>query len=377
VYAAINIYTGFRLFWLFKFFLPSFRAFVFWPFYIVISNSYILLFLLRLGTIQFLRKSVMYSLPALVYLFMIILVLDGVRLVLWLVNRVPPSPFFSAAGLVIALILTVLTMIYGAFHARDIRPAYYEITLNKGHFGHLGQKLRVALISDMHIGTTVDRKWVAKIVDIVNKTEPDIICMAGDIFDNDLGSIRDLEGVAEELRRLRTSLGVYACQGNHDVDRFSLREGATTDRIHEFLEKAGVIFLQDEVLLVADRFYLAGRRDARPIGGRQERKTAADLVAGLDKSRPLIFLDHQPIDFSGEEETGVDLILSGHTHRGQFFPGNIATALIYKKAGSVHYGLWQGRSAQAVVSSGAGVWGPPIRLGTQSEVAVLNISFGE
>jgi predicted MPP superfamily phosphohydrolase len=177
-------------------------------------------------------------------------------------------------------------------------------------------------------------------------------------------------------------LGVFACQGNHDVDRLSLREGAATDRVREFLEKSGIVFLFDEVVLVADRFYLAGRRDARPIGGadpsnRRERKTAAELTAGLDLSRPLIVMDHQPVDYPSVEAAGADLILSGHTHRGQFFPGNVITARMFRKAGAVDYGYWQGRSAQGVVSSGAGVWGPPIRIGTFSEVAAVDINFIE
>ena len=72
----------------------------------------------------------------------------------------------------------------------------------------------------------------------------------------------------------------------------------------------------------------------------------------------------------------MDLVLSGHTHKGQFFPGNIITEYIFKKAGAVHYGYWKGRYTQAVVSSGAGVWGPPIRIATNSEAAVVNIKFG-
>jgi predicted MPP superfamily phosphohydrolase len=236
---------------------------------------------------------------------------------------------------------------------------------------------RVALISDLHIGSTVGQKWLANIVDAVNSTNPDLICIAGDLFDGNIDAINDLEDIAFELRRFEARFGVYACQGNHDVDRISLREGADTDRIQEFLEKAGVTFLLDEVLLIVERFYLAGRRDARPIGGRDGRKTAAELIAGLDRYRPLIILNHQPLDFQAEEEAGAALILSGHTHAGQFFPGNLATARIYRKPASVHYGLWQGRTAQAVVSSGAGVWGPPIRVGTKSEVVVIDVGFGE
>jgi len=330
----------------------------------------------------------MYSFPFLLYFFLALLVFDILRLVLRLLNR-PPSPVFPTAGTGIALCFALIMMIYGSFHARDIRTAHYEITLDKSggevplrepapRYDSTEVPLRIALISDVHIGVTVDRKWVASIVDAVNRAKPDLICIVGDIFDNDIVMIRDIEGVAAELRRFEAPLGVYACLGNHDVDRITdiLRGEVSLDGIFNFLDKADIILLLDEIELVAGRFYLAGRKDARPMGLSQERKSAAVLTAGLDKSKPLIVLDHQPVDFSGGEEAGADLILSGHTHKGQFFPGNIITARIYKKAGAVHYGYWRGRTAQGVVTSGAGIWGPPIRIASDSEVAVVDIKFG-
>jgi len=370
-FAGINIYTGLKVFALIKYFLPQFRAFFFWPLYVLFCFSFVWMMQVR---IEWLRQMAMNTLPALFYFFLGLLVLDALRFVLQHLHFIPSSAFYSFAGTGIALILTIGVLVYGYHHARNIHTVYYTITLNKGE----GMPpLRFALVSDLHIGATVDRKWVAKIVDVVNKAEPDLICLAGDIFDRNIDTIPDLEGVALELRRFNAPMGVYACQGNHDVDRLSLREEGKTDRIQDFLKTAGIRFLLDEVELVADRFYLAGRRDSRPIGSRQERKTAAELTAGLELSKPLVFLDHQPVDFIKEEEAGADLILSGHTHRGQVFPGNVVTRGIYKKAGAVHYGYWQGRSAQALVSSGAGVWGPPIRVATQSEVVVVEVLFGK
>jgi len=325
----------------------------------------------------------MYALPFLVYFFFALLVFELLRFGLRFFDRFPLPPGFSAALTGIALGLALLAMVYGTIHARDIRTKHYDITLNKSlpaeDTGTVRtdqvSAIRVALVSDLHIGTSVDREWVANIVDAVNKAKPDIICIAGDIFDNDFSAVKDLDGIASELQRLKAPLGVYACPGNHDVDRLSLRGDAANDRIKEFLEKGDIIYLEDEIRLVNDSFYLVGRRDARPIGLRQVRKSAAELTAELDKSRPIIFLDHEPVDFPGEEKAGADLIFSGHTHRGQFFPGNIITAFIYKKAGAVSYGYWRGNSAQGIVSSGAGVWGPPIRIATDSEVAVVDVKF--
>ena len=322
------------------------------------------------------RQIALNFFPAVVYFFFALLILDGIRLIFWL-RHTPFSQIQTAAGIGIAIILTIFILIYGALNARYIRPTPYSITIEKSAGG---STLRLALVSDLHIGRTIDRKWVANKVDAINLVKPDIVCLVGDIFDGGIDAVRDLEGVAQELKRLDAPLGVFACPGNHDVDRLSLaalREGATTDRLEEFFVTAGVNYLQDEIVLVDGRFYLAGRRDVRPIGLRHERISAAELVGSLEKSKPLIVMDHQPVDYPNIEEAGADLILSGHTHRGQFFPGNIATNWIFKNAGATHYGYWQGKTAQAVVTSGVGVWGPSIRIGTKSEVAVLNIKFGK
>ena len=392
VYAGINIYTGFNVLQLFKYFLPSSKAFIFWPIYFLFCYSFLFILFLRFDRFRPLRQAAMYVLPFLVYFCFALVILDGLRFGLRFFGHFSLSPGFSAAGTGIALCLVILAMVYGTFHARDIRTVHYNVTLNKSGTGQPGQvsALRLVLVSDLHIGTTVDRKWVANIVDTVNKAGPDIICIAGDIFDNDFAAVRNLDGIGTELRRLKAPLGVYACPGNHDVDRISLRQTASggsassaaggsagNDRIREFLKKEDIVYLEDELRLVNDSFYLVGRKDARPIGLRQERKSAAELTADLDKSRPVIFLDHEPVDFPREEAAGADLILSGHTHRGQFCPGNIITAEIYKRAGAVSYGYWQGHTAQGVVSSGAGLWGPPIRIGTDSEAAVLDIVFRE
>ena len=384
VYAIINLYTGVRLLGFFRYFFPSLRAFVFWPVFLAFCYATVLVYLLRLDRIPFFRQTAMFPLPALGYFFLGLLLLDGALLVLRLSGKIPLSPGFRPAGTGIVIGLTVLVLVYGILHVRDIRTVYYEITLKKDASGPPVQVdgqtpvfCRIALISDLHIGAMVDRKWLSKIVDRVLEANADIICLAGDIFDNNLDTMPDREGMTAELRRLKAPLGVYACPGNHDVDRLSFREPGTLDRIQEFLKNADIILLQDEVECIDERFYLAGRRDARPIGSSQGRKSAAELTAGLDRSMPFIFLDHQPVDFLQEEAAGADLILSGHTHRGQFFPGNIATAYIYKKAGGVHYGRWQGTSAQAVVSSGAGSWGIPFRVATNSEVAVIDLRFGK
>jgi predicted MPP superfamily phosphohydrolase len=184
--------------------------------------------------------------------------------------------------------------------------------------------------------------------------------------------------------------------GNHDVDRTGLsqesrndldmREGPVrifmaasgTERIAAFLRGANIVLLQDEVRPITEGLWVAGRRDARPIGMRQERLPAAEIAAPADRADTLIMLDHQPVEFPRIEAAGPlapDLLLCGHTHKGQLFPANLVTRRIFAKAGATHYGYWRGGTMQAVVTSGAGLWGPPVRVATNSEVAVIDVRF--
>ena len=373
-YTLINIYNGIKILALIRYFFPLFRAVYFWPVFIFLCYSMILIFAFRLNIFHGLRNAALFQIPAMLYLCFSLLILGALLTVIKLTGVINITPGFYAARTGIALVITFLIMIYGHFHAKDIKTVHYAVNLNTVNVNlETGNTFRIALIADTHIGGNTDKRWLARIVDAVNETKPDIICFAGDIFDTDIRIMPDREAKIAELRRLSAPLGVYAVPGNHDVDRIAFRNGGVTEGIREILESAGIVFMQDEAHLIDSRFYLIGRRDMSPIGGRQERKSALELVEGLDKTIPFIFMDHQPMDYRNLEGAGADLILSGHTHMGQFFPGNIATNILFRRAGSQHHGHWKGVSAQGIITSGAGVWGLVFRLGSNSEVAVIDV----
>jgi predicted MPP superfamily phosphohydrolase len=319
-----------------------------------------------------------------VYLLLSLLLFDALRLGMWFVRRPLLAPRFAALGIAAALCVTLLVILYGSFHARNIQTVHYAISLPKGgKDGGSVQRLRIALVSDLHIGGTVDRAWVARIVDKVNQAQPDLVCITGDIFDGNLDIVKDMDGVAAELRRLNARNGVYACLGNHDVDRIRIKMSgisASSARIVNFLKSANITLLADQSAEVTENLIIAGRRDARPIGMSAVRLSADELLAPLDKNAAIIVLDHQPVQFPQLEASGADLLFCGHSHRGQIFPANLITRSIFKKAGGTHYGYWQGKTSasraspmQAVVTSGAGLWGPPLRVATNSEVAVIDL----
>lgn len=250
--------------------------------------------------------------------------------------------------------------VYGAYHGSVIQTHHYTVSIPEKSAG--GRPLRIALISDLHLGYVIEEKHVEKIVTAVNALNPDIICIAGDIFDGDATALSDSVKLQNLLREMEAGYGVYACLGNHDA-------GKTYDKMLDFLSGAGIYVLQDEAVIIDNRVVLAGRKDSSPIGGQGAGRMAFQWP-GESKNLPVIVLDHQPSNIS-EYGKDADVILCGHTHRGQMFPFNLVTNAAF----DVDYGYYRASedSPQVIVTSGAGTWGPPQRVGTDNEVADILI----
>ena len=183
--------------------------------------------------------------------------------------------------------------------------------------------------------------------------------LAGDTFDD--RDITILKKQKETLKAIRTKYGVYGVLGNHEYYSGNLDEMIKT--FHE----ANIEILRDEVVEVAG-VYLVGREDVR-----KTRKSLKELMHTVDLEKPVIVLDHQPVSLEEARESGVDLQLSGHTHRGQFFPNQLITKRMYE----VDYGYLAKEDLQVIVSSGYGTWGPPVRIGSQSEIVDIKIKFAK
>ena len=376
-YAIICFYIGKRLFILVKYFLPGMKPLVYWLVFSLLCCLLVFSNFLR-HNLYFLRQAGLIWMVVLMYMLLLLVLSDFSRLVLFLFGKQFRNFQIYSTGA--AVLLCAILIVFGVFQARFVKTVNYTLTLPSppsGSFQSSDNGIRIALVSDLHIGRTIGEKWIEKIVDVINKAEPDIVCLAGDIFDGNISGIKDLPGVVSQLKRINASLGVYACLGNHDIDRMSFT-GAGTERVEAILKQAGIILLQDDVYTIREGLFIAGRKDARPIGMKADRKTAEELLAGLNGV--IIVLDHQPTQFPQLELAGADLVLSGHTHKGQVFPGNLITRSMFKRLGATHYGYWQGETVsetrmQGVVTSGSAYWGPPVRVGTNSEVAVIDLEF--
>ncbi len=262
------------------------------------------------------------------------------------------------------LLLSVLLSVYGVVHGLTIRTHGYEVWLRQAAGKEDPDSLQIGLISDLHLGYIVGESHLEKIVAAVNAANPDIVCIAGDIFDGDITSLKDYSALQKLFGEFNAPYGVYACLGNHDA-------GAGYEQMMEFLSGAGVTVLQDEAVVIDGRIVLAGRRDSSPIGGQGEKRTEL-ILPEYAETLPVIVMDHQPGNIRSYDQ-GVDLILCGHTHRGQMFPFNLITDAIF----DVDYGYYQipESGVQVVVTSGAGTWGPPQRIATDNEVVMIRVSF--
>ena len=304
---------------------------------------------------------------AMVYFFITFLVFDLLRLLylIWPHSHLPALPgpaVLKKIGAWTSISAVCLVLAYGFINGLFVRVRTINITLPKKENGP--DSLNIAMASDIHLGAIVGKRRFGRIVQKINALNPDIILLPGDILDEDLAPVVH-QNLGEGLKSLRAPLGVFACTGNHEYI-------GGIDNAVKYLGEHGVRLLRDEVILVNGAFWLAGREDRSiaQFSGRK-RKTLPEILSAVDRRHPLILMDHQPFKLQDAADNDVDLQLSGHTHHGQLWPVNLITGRIYE----ADYGYREKGSTHYYVSSGAGTWGPPLRVATSSEIVNIRLYF--
>jgi predicted MPP superfamily phosphohydrolase len=269
------------------------------------------------------------------------------------------EPRFTLISHLALAALLALIIGCGSWQARHEVVTRYTIPTEKPL---PGGRLRITLVSDIHTGSMVKKSQLDRLVPAVNRLEGDIVLLAGDVIDRANMDCID-EYSAGNLSRIKAPLGVWAITGNHEYI------GSDLEEFHRRLEADGIRLLMDEEALIADAFYVIGRKDRSGARWGDGRGSLEELTGGLDHSFPLIVMDHQPFNLEEAEAAGIDLQVSGHTHNGQIWPGPLIVKRVYEKG----YGLlYKGKTA-VVVTSGFGTWGPPIRLGTLAEIVTIEL----
>ena len=272
---------------------------------------------------------------------------------------------------------TILMSVYGIVNAQNLKVTTYDVTVDKSS---KQDELNVVLIADLHLGYSVGVKQMERMVNKINELQPDVVVVAGDIFDNEFSAIYNPVRVTEILRGINSKYGVYAVYGNHDIEEdilcgFTFSDDDVTQvtsikEMDDFIENCGFTFLYDEAILINDDFYIYGRPDEeRPNFGNDSRLEAEKITEGLDLSKLIICVDHEPHDQKKLSAAGVDVDLNGHTHAGQLFPGNIIINFFW----DIAYGYKNFDGMHNIVTSGVGLFGPNMRTFTKAEIAQVKI----
>ena len=238
----------------------------------------------------------------------------------------------------------------------------YDIAINKS--ADEIKSLRIAAVSDIHLGSVIRKRSMNKLSGMLKTMEPDLVLLLGDIVDGEIGPV--LRGdLLKYFTCPKCNDGLFAITGNHEFI-------GGAKRTIPYIESKGIKILKDEVAILKGGIQLIGRldRDSRRYYGK-ERLPLEELMKQVDKTKPVILLDHQPFQLADSEKNGIDLHLSGHTHNGQMWPLNLITRKIYE----LSYGYMKKGNTHYIVSSGFGLWGPRIRSGSRSEVLLINLSF--
>lgn len=260
--------------------------------------------------------------------------------------------------------ISSLLIIGGFINAIIPHVKEYNITINKSA-GEI-KTLRIAAVSDIHLGSIIRKRSMKKLSGILKDLNPDIVLLLGDIVDGEIGPV--LRGdLLQYFTCPKCNDGLYAITGNHEY----IGGGGRTI---PYIESKGIRVLKDEIVTLDGGIQLVGRidRDSRRFYGK-ERLPLSELMKLTDTTKPVILLDHQPFHLDESVKYGVDLELSGHTHNGQMWPLNYVTSMIYE----LSYGYLKKGNTQFIVSSGYGLWGPRVRSASRSEVLLINIKFTE
>lgn len=334
---------------------------------------------------NFLRRPLFkigaYWLGISLYLILYVALIDLLR---WIYSKVFKDKYndFYARTIctLLIIVLTGATSIYGIINAKIVRTTEYEITINKdgGNF----KEMTIAMFGDPQFGYNIGEYHLKQAVDIINKNDVDIVCVVGDIFDNQYSAIKHPDKLIELFNQIKSKYGMYAVLGNHDVEEpilcgFTFNDDDLENKLAskemlDFIKKSGMVLLYDENVIINDSVNLYGRADQeRPNLGNITRKESGDIFKEVDTTKPLFVLDHEPREYDELEKAGVDLMMAGHTHDGQLWPTKIATDIIWENA----YGLWVKNAFHAITTSGLGLFGPNMRVGTIAEVCIIHVKF--
>lgn len=255
--------------------------------------------------------------------------------------------FFLAANCVISIII----LIYGYINATNPYVHEINVTLN------VNDDMKICFVSDIHTGRIDTVNGLNQLSRLINAQTPDMVVFGGDLIDHPAFT-KYRKQFRNCIKTIKCKYGIWAVLGNHEGYC-----GIENSRI--LYKECGINLLQDEAILL-NNCYLVGRIDWY----NSKRSQLCTILEKLEQSKPIIVVDHNPIDINISADLNVDLHLSGHTHAGQMWPFNILTNLIY---GAPTGRIFKRKNTICYITTGYGFWGSPFRIGNTPEIVIINI----
>lgn len=385
-YLGVSSYMMFRFFYWMKHCNHRFNWLRFKvPFavvYLFMALSPVIAFLLPKSAVAIvIRRISTYWIGIMLYSLLYVVLFDLLRLIAKH-TKLKNTLLFSRGSVIsigsVVVACAVATCLYGIFNARNIKVNEYSVTVNKscGSDKHL----KAVLVADLHMGYAIGVDHITNMVEKINQQNADIVIIAGDIFDNSYDGMDDPEGIKAQLKSIKSKYGVYAVYGNHDIDEkilmgFTFDWGGKqlhSEKMTNFMKDCNIKLINDESVLINDEFYLVGRRDTDKPGTEDgTRAEISELTKDLDKTKPIFVLSHEPYELQKTADAGADIDFSGHTHDGQLFPGNLTIGLFWENP----CGMIKKDNMYSIVTSGVGVYGTFMRVGTDAEICSVDIDF--
>lgn len=299
------------------------------------------------------------------YTLLLIVFFDLIRLINSIIPFYPDfiKEDYEQTKLIIGLIgfmIISVAMLKGFLNTINPKVKQLEIDINKPYSSV--KDLNIVAVSDIHLGTMVNKSKTRRLVQKINNLNPDVVLIGGDIIDDNIEVVKHHQ-LMEELAQIDSKYGVFSCMGNHDYISGGHQQ-------LEYYEKNGIQILKDAHKLVNNEFYIVGRDD---IQGKQingiGRKPLDNLLLDIDFNKIVLYLDHQPYKLHEVAKYPIDFQFSGHTHNGQFWPLNYITGMLFEE----DWGYLKKKNTHFYISSGYGTAVVPIRVGNDSEIIKIKL----
>lgn len=370
-YTLGNYYVGHRGWQFFSNIVSNNFHWAYWSLFWIIAVSFIIGSLGAriskgsLSSMFYLIGSVWMA--AILYFLICLALLDITKFILKKLIKPDTFKFITSENVTIILGVVIIGavvcfLVIGYLNVIFSKVNTYQILISKKSSI---ARLQAVLVSDVHMGSLIGKKYVETLVERINELKPDIVMFAGDTIDGDVRAAEKI-GAEKILSKIKARYGVYGVYGNHEYFGNGIHEA------REFLAKSGIKILVDEAITIKNTLVIAGRDDlAKERFSEGKRKSLEEILAGVDRQLPIILMDHQPTNLEDAKKNEVDLQVSGHTHHGQLFPFNYITRKIFE----IDWGHLKKGNTNVIVSSGYGIWGPPIRTVNRSEIVRIDIKF--